>query len=55
MAIRIRKLKKDGKHNGQMKKGQKDKQRTTKHTHKAKDRVTRTQLKEGFGKQFLLY
>jgi hypothetical protein len=26
---------------------QKDKQRSTKHTHKAKDRVTRTQLRPG--------
>jgi hypothetical protein len=28
-------------------KGQKDKQRSTKHTHKTKDRVTQTQLKTG--------
>jgi hypothetical protein len=28
-------------------KGQKDKQRSTKHTHKTKDRVTRTPLKTG--------
>jgi len=28
-------------------KGQKDKQRSTKHTHKTKDRVTRTPLKPG--------
>ena len=28
-------------------KGRKDKQRSTKHTHKAKDRVTRTPLKPG--------
>ena len=27
--------------------GQKDKQRSTKHTHKTKDRVTRTSLKSG--------
>ena len=27
--------------------GQKDKQRSTKHTHKTKDRVTRTPLKTG--------
>jgi hypothetical protein len=27
--------------------GQKDKQRSTKHTHKTKDRVTRTPLKSG--------
>ena len=33
------------KHNGQLKKRQRDKQRSTKHTHKAKDRVTRPQLK----------
>jgi hypothetical protein len=31
-------------HNGQKKKRQKDKQRSTKHAHKAKDRVTRTPL-----------
>ena len=30
-------------------KGQKDKQRSTKHTHKTKDRVTRTPLKTGGG------
>jgi ureidoglycolate hydrolase len=35
--IRIRKSKKEGKRNGQMKK---DKQLSTKHTHKTKDRVT---------------
>ena len=34
--IRIRKSKKNRQHNGQ-----KDKQRSTKHTHKTKDRVTR--------------
>jgi len=33
-------LKKDRQHNGQKKKGQKDKQRSTKHTHKTEDRVT---------------
>ena len=38
--IRIRKLK-DRQHNDQMKK---DKQRSTKHIHKTKDRVTRTPL-----------
>jgi len=38
--IKIRKSK-DRQHNGQKKK---DKQRSTKHTHKAKDRVTRTPL-----------
>jgi hypothetical protein len=39
-AIRIRISKKNRKHNGQMKKVQKDKQRSTKHTHTTKDRVT---------------
>jgi hypothetical protein len=47
MIIIIRKLKKDGTHNGQMIKVQKDKQRSTKDTHKAKNPVTRTQLKPG--------
>jgi len=42
--IRIRKSKKDRQHNGQKKK---DKQRFTKHTHKTKDRVTRTPPKTG--------
>ena len=42
--IRIRKSKKNRQHNGQKKK---DKQRSTKHTHKTKDRVTRTPLKTG--------
>jgi hypothetical protein len=42
--IRIRKSKKYRQHNGQKKK---DQQRSTKHTHKAKDRVTRTPLKTG--------
>ena len=41
--IRIRKSK-DRQHNDQKKK---DKQRSTKHTHKTKDRVTRTALKTG--------
>jgi hypothetical protein len=45
--IRIRKSKKNRQHNGQKKKGQKDKQQSTKHTHKTKDRVTRTPLKTG--------
>jgi phage gpG-like protein len=36
--------KKDRQHNGQMKK---NKQRSTKHTHKTKYRVTRTPLKTG--------
>jgi hypothetical protein len=38
--IRIRKSK-DRQQNGQKKKGKKDKQRSTKITHRAKDRVTR--------------
>jgi len=37
---------KNRQHNGQ-KKVRKDKQRSTKHTHKTKDRVTRTLLKPG--------
>jgi hypothetical protein len=41
--IRIRKLR-DKQHNGQQKK---DNQRPTKHTHKTKDRGTRTQLETG--------
>ena len=40
--IRIRKSKKDRQHSAQ-----KDKQRSTKHTHKSKYRVTRTPLKTG--------
>jgi len=44
--IRSRKPKKDRQHNGQKKKYKKDKQRSTKHTHKTKDRVTRTPLKQ---------
>jgi hypothetical protein len=44
--ISIRKSK-DRQHNGQRKKRQQDKQRSTKHTHKAKDRVTRTAIKTG--------
>jgi len=39
VVIRIRKSKKDRQHNGQ-----KDKQRSTKHTYKTKDRVTRIPL-----------
>jgi hypothetical protein len=35
-----RKSMKDRQHNGHKKNGQKDKQRSTKHTHKTKDRVT---------------
>ena len=38
-AIRIRTLKKNRQHNNQTKKVQKDKQRSTKHTYKTKDRV----------------
>jgi len=40
-------LKKNRQHNGQQIKVQKDKQRSTKHTHKTKDRVTRTSQKTG--------
>jgi hypothetical protein len=39
-AIRIRISKKNRQHNGKKKKVQNDKQRSTKHTHKFKDRVT---------------
>ena len=42
--IRIRKSKKNRQHNGQKKK---DKQRSKKHTHKTKDRETRTPVKPG--------
>ena len=42
--IRIHISKKNRQHNGQKKK---DKQRSTKHTYKTKDRVTRTPLKTG--------
>ena len=56
--IRIRKSKKNRQHNGQKKRykitndylqhnGQKDKQRSAIHTHKTKDRVTRTPLNTG--------
>ena len=45
--IKIRISKKVKQHNGQKKKIQTDKQRSTKHTHKTKDRVTRTPLKLG--------
>ena len=38
--IRIRNSQKNRQHNGQKKKGQKDKQRSTRHTHKTNDRVT---------------
>ena len=39
-AIRIRKSQTNRQHNGKKEKGQKDKQRSTKHTHETKDRVT---------------
>ena len=39
--------KKDRQQNGHTKKGPKDKQQSTKHTHKTKDRVTQTPLKTG--------
>ena len=39
--------KKNRQHNGQKKKVQKDKQRSTKHTHKTKDQVKRTPLNTG--------
>ena len=39
--------KKNGQHNGQKKKVQKDKQLSTKHSHKTKDRVIRTPFKTG--------
>jgi hypothetical protein len=42
--IRSRISKKDRQHNGQMKILQRDKQKSTKHTYKTKDRVTRTPL-----------
>ena len=45
--IRMRKSKNNRQHNGQKKKVQKDKQRSTKHTYKSKDRVTLTPLKTG--------
>jgi hypothetical protein len=45
--IRIRISKKNKQHSGQKKKVQKDKQRSTKHTYKTKDRVTQTPLKTG--------
>ena len=40
--IKIRNSKQNRQHNGQKKKCQKDKQRSTKHTYKTKDRVKRT-------------
>ena len=44
VVIRIRISKKNRQRNGQKVKGQKDKQRSTKHTYKTTDRVTRTPL-----------
>ena len=38
---------KDRQHNGQRKKDKKNQQRSTKHTHKINNRVTRTPLKSG--------
>jgi hypothetical protein len=46
-AIRIRISQKNRQHNDQNEKVQKDKQRSTKHTYKSKDRATRTPLKTG--------
>ena len=46
--IIIRISKKNRQHNGQKKRVQKDKQRSTKHTYKTKDRVTRTPPKTGY-------
>ena len=43
VVIRIRTSKKNRQHNGK-KKDKRDKQRSTKHTHKIKDRATRTPL-----------
>jgi len=37
-----------------MKKGQKGKQRSTKHTHKTKDRVTRIPLKPGMNSTYIV-
>jgi hypothetical protein len=45
--IRIRISEKNRQHNGQKKKVQQDKQRSTKHTYETKDRVTRTPLNTG--------
>jgi hypothetical protein len=45
--IIIRISKKNRQHNGKKKKVQKEKQRSTKHAYKTKDRVTRTSLKTG--------
>ena len=59
--IRSRESKKDRQHNSQKEKEQKDIQRSTKHSQKTKDRVTRTPLKTGGtqvlrkGRMFLLH
>jgi len=53
-AIRIRMSKKNRQHNDQKKKVQKDKHRSTKHTYKAKDRVTRTPLKKRWGRDIII-
>ena len=45
--IRIRNSKKNRQNNDQKEQVQKHKQRSTKHTHKTKERVTRTSLKPG--------
>jgi hypothetical protein len=45
--IRSRKSKKDKQHQWQKEKGEKDKQRSIKHTHKTITRVTRIPLKLG--------
>ena len=45
--ISIRKSKKNRQHNDKKKKVLTDKQQSTKHTHKTKDRVARTPLKTG--------
>ena len=52
-AIRIRISKNNRQHNGQKKKGQKDKQRSTKYKHQIKDRVTRAPLKTGNEMEFI--
>jgi hypothetical protein len=48
--IRIRISKKNRQHNGQ-----KDKQRSTKHTHKTKDRVTRTPSEDKLISIYLMF
>jgi hypothetical protein len=48
-AIRICISEKNRQHSGQNKKTQEDKQRSRKHTYKAKDRVTQSTLKTGGG------